>query len=583
MTATLTTRAVQSAARLDPRNDSELLARFLTHHDQAAFATLVQRHGPLVYGVCRRSLGASADADDAFQATFLVLVKRAAAIPWRANLGPWLFGVARRVSAKARFRRDRRFALEKQVDAMPHPEITPAEPDDLSQVFDEELARLPDDMRRAVVLCELQGLSRREAAGQLRVSEGTLSSRLGRARKKLAAAFADRGVKLTVPVAVGVSTVLTTSTVRAACDPAGAVPAGVSFLVQEALKAMTISKLKLGAVLAAVAVGCSWAALASDPKPVAPPAAVKADPPKAEVPPADAPPKKGKMELSISLRKAQEPVATVNGQDIKREEFAEHLIRKYGAKEIELFVNKKVIEDAAAKANVSVTDEEVDAAVLKQLDQANLTRKQFAEQVLSARGLTETDWREDVIRPRLLAEKLVGKVTATEDEARNMYERKYGEKRRVQIVQWGKEVGKEKVSDMYERVRKEPLLFDQLCVRVNTPDKPEERTILFDKGTVVYASVAVKNEAFNLAEAGDVSRLIPLDQGWCAVKLVEVIPAVKGKKFEEEKTAFLTEAAREKLPFETAQRVQKLKDEAKPVYHIKPEPKAYTVPLPTKK
>ena len=88
MTATTHTRAVQSAARLDPRTDSELLARFLSHHDQSAFTALVHRHGTLVYGVCRRALGASADADDAFQATFLVLVKRAGAIPWRANLGP---------------------------------------------------------------------------------------------------------------------------------------------------------------------------------------------------------------------------------------------------------------------------------------------------------------------------------------------------------------------------------------------------------------------------------------------------------------------------------------------------------------
>jgi RNA polymerase sigma factor (sigma-70 family) len=581
MTTMTRMRTAQTAARLDPRTDADLLARFLQHHDQAAFTALVQRHGPLVNGVCRRALGASADADDAFQATFLVLVKRAAAVPWRANLGPWLYGVAHRVSAKARFRRDRRFALEKQVDAMPEPATTPAEPDDLNRLFDEELAKLPEEMRRAVVLCELQGLSRREAAKQLRVSEGTLSSRLGRARKKLAAAMAERGVTLAIPAGVGVSVVLASATARAACDPAGAVPAGVSFLVQEALKAMTISKLKLGAVLAAVAVGCSWAALADD-KPVTPPAAVKADPPKAHEP--EEPAKKRKMELSVSLRTAREPVATVNGQDIKREEFGEHLIRKYGAKEIELFVNKKVIEDAAAKANVSVTDAEIDAAFDADVKGLTATRDEFVKVVLPKYVKTEGEWRDDVIRPRLLIQKMLGEqVTVTDDDLKKLFERKYGERRGVRMILWDKSQKKETLENELSRLRN-PQMFFYAARHQSNPAlasgggkiQPMGRTSA-DGG-----DQAILDVVFGLKQ-DEVSGLIDTKQGWVAVMLDEIHPPRTDKKFDDEKAALRVEAMKEKVEAATPKLFAKLKDEAKPVFHLKPEPKANAVPLPLKK
>jgi RNA polymerase sigma factor (sigma-70 family) len=139
--AVRTVPSFRLTARDDLRTDAELLNRFVSLHEHSAFASLVVRHGPLVYGVCRRALGATADADDAFQATFLVLAQKAGSVPWRGNLGPWLFGVAHRIARKARFKRDRRFAVEKQVDAMPHPETAPpdrTETDELSRAFDEE-------------------------------------------------------------------------------------------------------------------------------------------------------------------------------------------------------------------------------------------------------------------------------------------------------------------------------------------------------------------------------------------------------------------------------------------------------------
>lgn len=573
MTATTPTRAVQTAARQDPRTDSELLARFLTHHDQAAFAALVSRHGPLVYGVCRRALGTSADADDAFQATFLVLVKRASAIPWRANLGPWLFGVAHRIAAKARFRRDRRFALEKQVDTMPHPETTSpdrAENDDLSRLFDEELAKLPEEMRRAVVLCELQGLSRQAAAKQLRISEGTLSSRLGRARKKLAAAFAERGVKLAIPAGVGVSVSLATATARAACDPAGVVPAGVNFLVQEALKAMTLSKLKVGAVLAAVAVGCSWVAFADEPKAIAPPAA-KAD---------------GKV---VPLAKADKPadaVATLNGEDISRTEFGEYLIRKYGAKEIELFVNKKIIEQTATKAKVSVSEKELDAELTAEAKGISVTKDDFVKELLPKYGKTETEWREDVLRPRLLLAKLPGEeLTVTDTDLKKLFERKYGEKREVEVFHLPKTdtLNEKWAKAVYADGLKNIAHLDPYVVRVDMPGRPESRTMTFNQDQSVYGGDEVKKAAFTLKECGELTELLPVRDGWCVVKLMRVIPAMKGKSFDTEKTELRTEAEREKVQTGIPKLFAKMKEEAKPVYHIKPEPKTFPQPVPIKK
>src|SRR5262249_5741584 len=142
-------------------SDSELVTRFVSTKDAAAFAELVRRHGALVFGVCRRVTGHPQDAEDAFQATFLVLAKRAGSLRDSALLGNWLYGVAFRVAQRARRSAARRRAREVPVAVLPAPPAPsppPAMPE-LAPILDEELAALPPHYRDAIVLCDLRGAS----------------------------------------------------------------------------------------------------------------------------------------------------------------------------------------------------------------------------------------------------------------------------------------------------------------------------------------------------------------------------------------------------------------------------------------
>jgi RNA polymerase sigma factor (sigma-70 family) len=180
------------------RPDGELLGAFVAERDADAFAVLVRRHGPMVLGVCRRVVGDIHAADDAFQAVFLVLARRAAAVRPRGQVGNWLYGVAYRTAMKARAVLARRRSREKQVDAMPEPPA-PATTDpwtDLHPIIDEELARLPDKLRLPVVLCDLEGRPQRAVAKHLGIAPATLAARLASARRLLATRLSRRGIAL---------------------------------------------------------------------------------------------------------------------------------------------------------------------------------------------------------------------------------------------------------------------------------------------------------------------------------------------------------------------------------------------------
>jgi RNA polymerase sigma factor (sigma-70 family) len=231
----------------ETQTDAGLLDLYLRRRDEAAFESLVLRHGPMVFGVCRRVLANDQDAEDAFQATFLVLVRKAASVRKRASLGSWLYGVAHRTALEARRAMARRRA--KEAKAVPRVEASAAGGDDLREVLDRELAALPERYRAAVVLCDLEGKDRQEAARELGCPEGTVASRLARGRSLLAKRLARRGLA-TVAAALPreaasacVPAALVSSTVKAA---AGSGAAGVVSLTKGVMRAMLLTKLKRG-------------------------------------------------------------------------------------------------------------------------------------------------------------------------------------------------------------------------------------------------------------------------------------------------------------------------------------------------
>lgn len=215
-----------------------LLTSYVEQQDNGAFEGLVRIYGPMVYGVCRRTVPNHHDAEDAFQATFFILAKKAASIVHRKSLGVWLHGVARAVSRRAARVAFKRRRLETQQAERCQQDMHPVEQwSDVSPLIDEEVAKLPLRNRQAVVLCDLQGLDRKSAAKELGCSERTLSYRLTVGHERLAKRLSKRGVMLSaLTLAVllsekaaqaAVSNSLVTAAVAAAKVAAGkAVPAG---------------------------------------------------------------------------------------------------------------------------------------------------------------------------------------------------------------------------------------------------------------------------------------------------------------------------------------------------------------------
>src|SRR5262245_38504777 len=242
--------------------DGQLLARFAATRDEAAFEALLRRHGPLVLGVCRRVLRHAHDAEDAFQATFLVLARKAASIAKRDSVGSWLYGVAFRIACKARAAAARRRARQQPLCDLPAAEPAPALVwQDLRLVLDEEVNRLPEPYREPFVLCCLEGKTLTEAARQLGWPLGTVATRLARARARLRGRLVGRGLALSAGLlttllcrkaAAALPPALVQPTAQAACGFAAGkavFSAQAAVLAEGVLQAMFVTKLKVIAVV----------------------------------------------------------------------------------------------------------------------------------------------------------------------------------------------------------------------------------------------------------------------------------------------------------------------------------------------
>jgi RNA polymerase sigma factor (sigma-70 family) len=246
--------------------DGELLDCFLNGQQEGAFEAIVRRHGRMVLGVCQRILRNSHDADDAFQATFLVLVRKGHVLLTRQTIGDWLHGVAVHTALKARTAGLKRRIKERQASNMPQEEPPAADLwRDLQPLLDQELGRLPEKYRKPIVLCDLEGKTRKEVADLLGWPEGTVSGRLARGRVLLAGRLARKGVSLSggglaillaenaaaapLPAALIVSTTRAASLVAGGQALGGAVPAPVAALTDAVVHSMAVARLKLAAVL----------------------------------------------------------------------------------------------------------------------------------------------------------------------------------------------------------------------------------------------------------------------------------------------------------------------------------------------
>jgi RNA polymerase sigma factor (sigma-70 family) len=296
-------RRIEAESHERRDTDGDLLARFVRTGDESAFATLLKRHGPAVYGVCRRVLRDRHEAEDALQATFLVLVRKAASLRQPERLGCWLHGVAYRTALKARSRVTRH-ATDALVGDIPAPATDEAAGRELRAALDRAIDALPAKYRVPFVLCHLQGLTNLQAARQLGCPEGTVATRLSRARQRLRGRLARHGLAVAAlgaldtgaaSLSAAVPSLLFVSTLRIATAyrlGAATVPATVAALTEGVGQTMFMTKLHFLLALVALvgtAVGGTalWTLGAQEPPPapvVQPPIVLNEPPPRASGP-----------------------------------------------------------------------------------------------------------------------------------------------------------------------------------------------------------------------------------------------------------------------------------------------------------
>ncbi len=251
--------------------DGQLLDRFLARRDEgaeAAFEELMTRHGPMVLRVCRGVLRNPHDAEDAFQAAFLVLAHQAGSIRRRNSLASWLFGVAQRVAAHAKLRAARVHAGERMAATRRGESYEPADDEDQLETLQDEIARLPDHLRAPIALCYLEGLDYQGAAVRLGLSEAVVRGRLARARERLRRGLVRRGVAVSATLMLAdegsqAQPAVSASLIRSTMGVASGFITGntAATLARGVIRSMFLRRLKIATVLLTLGIGTSYWAL----------------------------------------------------------------------------------------------------------------------------------------------------------------------------------------------------------------------------------------------------------------------------------------------------------------------------------
>jgi RNA polymerase sigma factor (sigma-70 family) len=455
--------ALFSAGSFGGLSDGQLLERFKDRSSEAAelaFGALVERHGPMVLRVCRAILRDPHDAHDAFQATFLVLVRRAGSLWVRDSLGAWLHQVAYRTAHCARSGAARRRKHEQRAALRVAQSTRHDVRDDLAEVLHEELSALPERLRAPIVLCLVEGLTHEQAARHLGWPVGTLESRLARARARLRARLTRRGLAPIVlatevtlsggGVRVGVPPVLLDATIQVAIRyttgkgaAAGVVSAAVLALTEGVSRMLFVTKLKMaGTALLLVAFAATgagvWPSQKARPGDESPP------------PPAQQP-----------AQKSPSIVARVDGTPITRDELIERCLARYGAKELETLIMLAVLRGACQRRDIAVTDREVEAEAERIAGGFGLSPETWYRTLQEQRGLSKEQYLRDIIYPALALRKLCARrVQVTLKDMQDAFEAQYSDKLRVRMIMVDKQ---STALEIWEELKKNPAGFEKIA------------------------------------------------------------------------------------------------------------------------